>query len=41
MDSTPPVTTTSDWPDITWAAPMFVASRPEAQKRLMVTPGTC
>jgi len=28
------------WPDITWAAAMLVASRPEAQKRLTCTPET-
>jgi hypothetical protein len=34
MLSTPPPIAACDWPDITWAAAMLVASRPEAQKRL-------
>ena len=41
IDSTPPPTAQSCWPDITWAAAKFTASRPEAQKRLICTPGTC
>jgi hypothetical protein len=39
IDSTPPPTTRSAWPDMTWAAAWLQASRPEAQKRLTVTPG--
>ena len=40
MDSTPPPMVMSCWPDMTWAAAKFTASRPEAQKRLICTPGT-
>ena len=40
MCSTPPPTTMSDWPDMTCAAAVFTASRPEAQKRLSCLPGT-
>src|SRR5689334_7305135 len=40
MDSTPPVKTRSSQPDATFCAPMFTASRPEAQKRLSWTPAT-
>ncbi|MHC2343447.1 hypothetical protein ACVMIL_004613 [Bradyrhizobium barranii subsp. barranii] len=40
MDSAPPPMTSSCWPLITWAAAKFTASRPEAQKRLICTPGT-
>jgi hypothetical protein len=38
MDSTPPATTRSAWPDITSAAAVFTASRPEAQNRLICLP---
>ena len=30
----------SDWPDITWAAAVFTASSPDAQKRFSCLPGT-
>ena len=40
IDSTPPPIVMSCWPDMTWAAAKFTASRPEAQKRLICTPGT-
>ena len=40
IDSTPPPIAMSCWPDITCAAAKFTASRPEAQKRLICTPGT-
>ena len=40
MDSTPPPMAMSFMPDITCAAARFTASRPEAQKRLICTPGT-
>ncbi len=40
IDSTPPPTVMSCWPAITWAAAKLIASRPEAQKRLICTPGT-
>ena len=38
--STPPPIVMSDWPDMIWPAAMLVASRPEAQKRLICTPAT-
>src|SRR5689334_14498092 len=38
--STPPPMARSFWPEITSAAARFTASRPEAQKRLICTPGT-
>ncbi len=41
MDSTPPPTAISCWPLMTCAAAKFTASRPEAQNRLICTPGTC
>ena len=41
MDSTPPPTVMSCCPAMTCAAAKFTASRPEAQKRLICTPGTC
>ena len=41
IDSTPPPMAMSFWPAITCAAARFTASRPEAQKRLICTPGTC
>ena len=40
MCSTPPPITMSDWPDMIWAAAVFTASRPEAQKRFSCLPGT-
>jgi hypothetical protein len=40
MHSTPPPTTRSDWPDMTCAAAVFTASRPDAQKRFNCLPGT-
>ena len=40
IDSTPPPIAMSCWPAITCAAAMFTASSPEAQKRLICTPGT-
>ena len=40
MDSTPPPIVISCWPDMISAAAKFTASRPEAQKRLICTPGT-
>ena len=40
IDSAPPPITRSCWPLMTWAAAKFTASRPEAQKRLICTPGT-
>ncbi len=40
IDSTPPPMVRSFWPDITWAAARFTASSPEAQNRLIWTPGT-
>ncbi len=40
MDSTPPPMHRSDWPDMIWAAAVFTASRPEAQKRFSCLPGT-
>ena len=40
IDSTPPPIVMSCWPDMTSAAAKFTASRPEAQKRLICTPGT-
>ena len=40
IDSTPPPIAAWLWPDMTCAAAMLVASRPEAQKRLTCTPGT-
>ena len=40
IDSAPPPITSSCWPLITCAAAKFTASRPEAQKRLICTPGT-
>ena len=40
IDSTPPPIAMSCWPAITCAAAKFTASRPEAQKRLICTPGT-
>ena len=40
MDSTPPPMVMECWPDITSAAAKFTASSPEAQKRLICTPGT-
>jgi len=38
IDSTPPPIAMSASPDMTFAAAMLVASRPEAQKRLIWTP---
>src|SRR5882757_6188206 len=40
MDSAPPPMVMACWPDMIWAAAKFTASRPEAQKRLICTPGT-
>ena len=40
IDSTPPPIVISCWPDMISAAAKFTASRPEAQKRLICTPGT-
>jgi hypothetical protein len=40
MDSTPPATAQTDWPDITCAAAAFTASSPDAQKRLICCPAT-
>ena len=40
-DSTPPATIMAASPARTRAAARLTASRPEAQKRLMVAPGTC
>ena len=40
IDSTPPPIVAWLWPDMTCAAAMLVASRPEAQKRLTCTPDT-
>ena len=40
MDSTPPPIAMGDWPDMTFAAAIFTASRPDAQNRLIWTPGT-
>ena len=40
IDSTPPATTASLWPDITCAAALLTASRPEAQKRFSCWPAT-
>jgi hypothetical protein len=40
IDSAPPPITSSCWPLMIWAAAKFTASRPEAQKRLIWTPGT-
>ena len=40
IDSTPPPIAISCWPDMTCAEAKFTASRPEAQKRLICTPGT-
>src|SRR6201990_444498 len=40
MDSAPPPITRSFCPLMIWAAAKFTASRPEAQKRLICTPGT-
>ena len=40
IDSAPPPITRSCWPLMIWAAAKFTASRPEAQKRLIWTPGT-
>ena len=40
IDSTPPPIVMSCWPDITCAAAKLTLSRPEAQKRLICTPGT-
>ena len=40
IDSTPPPIVMSCWPDITSAAAKFTASSPEAQNRLICTPGT-
>ncbi len=40
IDSTPPPTAMSCWPDMTCAAAKLTASSPEAQKRLICTPGT-
>src|SRR5215207_11311471 len=40
MDSTPPPMARSFMPVITCAAARFTASRPEAQNRLICTPGT-
>jgi len=40
IDSTPPPIAACDWPAMTCAAAMLVASRPEAQKRLTCTPDT-
>jgi len=39
IDSMPPPTVMSCWPDITCAAAKLTASRPEAQKRLISTAG--
>ena len=41
IDSTPPPTVMSCWPDMICDAAIFTASRPEAQKRLTCMPGTC
>src|SRR3954467_11529958 len=38
IDSTPPPMVMSCCPDITWAEAKLIASRPEAQKRLICTP---
>ncbi|SHT90711.1 Uncharacterised protein [Mycobacteroides abscessus subsp. abscessus] len=38
IDSTPPASTRSSQPERTFCAPMLMASRPEAQKRLSWTP---
>ena len=40
IDSAPPPMVSSCWPLMIWAAAKFTASRPEAQKRLIWTPGT-
>ena len=40
IDSTPPPIVMSCWPLITCAAAKLTESRPEAQKRLICTPGT-
>jgi hypothetical protein len=40
MDSTPPASTRSASPRRIWRAPWTTASRPEAQRRFTVTPGT-
>jgi hypothetical protein len=40
IDSAPPPMVNSCWPDMTWAAAKFTASRPEAQNRLIWMPGT-
>ena len=40
IDSTPPATMTFAPSTITRLAPMAMASRPDAQKRLTVSPGT-
>ncbi len=40
IDSTPPPMVMSCWPDITCAEAKLMASRPEAQKRLICTPAT-
>ena len=40
IDSAPPPITSSCWPLMICAAAKFTASRPEAQKRLICTPGT-
>ena len=40
INSTPPPMVMSCWPDMISAAAKFTASRPEAQKRLICTPGT-
>ena len=40
MDSTPPPIVMSCWPDMISAAAKLTASRPEAQNRLIWTPGT-
>jgi hypothetical protein len=40
MDSTPPPIVMSCWPDMISAAAKLMASRPDAQNRLICTPGT-
>ena len=40
IDSTPPATAMSCWPDMICAEAKFTASSPEAQKRLIWMPGT-
>ena len=40
IDSTPPPIVMSCWPLITCAAAKLTELRPEAQKRLICTPGT-